>query len=54
MTIAGAAGGPVFGALLDRSRAPGPVLAVTLAAYALGIVAIQAVVGRLPMPARGA
>ena len=51
VTIAGAAGGPLFGALLDRSRRPDRVLAVTLAAYALGIVAIQAVVGRLPMPA---
>ena len=51
MTIAGAVGGPVFGALLDRSRRPDRVLAGTLAAYALGIVAIQAAVGRLPMPA---
>jgi MFS family permease len=49
--IAGAVGGPVFGALLDRSCRPDRVLAVTLAAYALGIVAIQATVGQLPMPA---
>ncbi len=51
VTIAGAAGGPVFGALLDRSRRPDRVLAGTLAAYALGIVAVQAAVGRLPMAA---
>jgi len=51
VTIAGAAGGPLFGALLDRSRRPDRVLAGTLAAYALGIVAVQAAVGRLPMAA---
>ena len=49
-TIAGAAGGPVFGALLDRSPRPDRVLAGTLAAYALGIVAIAAAAGRLPIP----
>ncbi len=51
VTIAGAAGGPAFGALLDRSRRPERVLAGTLAAYALGIAAVQVAVGRLPMPA---
>jgi hypothetical protein len=51
VTIAGAAGGPAFGALLDRSRRPERVLAGTLAAYALGIAAVQLAVGRLPMPA---
>ena len=51
VTIAGAVGGPVFGALLDRSRRPARVLAGTLAAYALGIVTVQAAVGQLPMPA---
>ncbi len=51
VTIAGAAGGPVFGALLDRSGRPDRVLAWTLAAYALGIVAVQAAVGQVPMPA---
>jgi MFS family permease len=50
VTIAGAAGGPVFGALLDRARRPDLVLTGTLAAYALGIVAVQAAVGRLPAP----
>ena len=54
LTIAGAAGGPLFGAVLDRSRRPGRLLAGTLAAYALGMVAVQAAVGRLPMPALAA
>jgi MFS family permease len=54
LTIAGAAGGPLLGALLDRSRRPGRLLAATLAAYALGIVALQAAVGRLPTPALAA
>jgi MFS family permease len=51
VTIAGAAGGPVFGTLLDHSRRPDRVLAGTLAGYALGIVAVQAAVGQLPIPA---
>jgi MFS family permease len=50
VTIAGAAGGPAFGALLDRSRRPDRVLAGALAAYALGVAAVAAAVGRLPMP----
>jgi MFS family permease len=50
-TLAGAAGGPVFGALLDRSRRPDRILAGTLCAYALGIAAVAAAIGRLPMPA---
>ncbi len=54
LTIAGAAGGPLFGALLDRSLRPDRVLAATLAAYALGMVGLQAAVGRLPMPALAA
>jgi MFS family permease len=54
LTIAGAAGGPLFGALLDRSPRPDRLLAGTLAGYALGIVAVQAAVGRLPMPALAA
>jgi MFS family permease len=51
VTIAGAAGGPVFGALLDRSRRPDRVLAWALGGYALGITAVQAVLGRLPIAA---
>jgi MFS family permease len=54
LTIAGAAGGPLFGALLDRGRRPDRLLAGTLAAYAAGMVAVQAAVGRLPMPALAA
>jgi MFS family permease len=50
VTIAGAAGGPAFGALLDRSRRPDRVLAATLAVYALGIIAISAALGHLAMP----
>jgi MFS family permease len=49
-TLAGAAGGPVFGALLDRSRRPDRVLAATLGTYALGVAAVAAAAGRLPMP----
>jgi MFS family permease len=48
VTIAGAAGGPVFGALLDRSHRPDRVLAWALGGYALGITAVQAALGRLP------
>jgi MFS family permease len=49
LTIAAAAGGPLFGALLDRSRRPDRLLAATLAAYATGIIAIATVLGRLPI-----
>jgi MFS family permease len=50
LTIAAAAGGPLFGAALDRSPRPERILAGTLAAYALGIGAIQVSMGRLPFP----
>jgi MFS family permease len=50
LTIAAAVGGPLFGVLLDRSPRPDRVLALTLAAYALGVIAIAATVGRLPWP----
>ncbi|MGH3149524.1 MAG: MFS transporter, partial [Streptosporangiaceae bacterium] len=50
VTIAAAAGGPLFGALLDRSRRPARMLAATLAAYVLGLAAIQAALGHVPMP----
>jgi MFS family permease len=50
LTIAAAAGGPLFGALLDRSPRPDRVLALTLAAYALGVVAVAAAAGRVPVP----
>ena len=50
LTIAAAVGGPAFGAVLDRSLRPDRVLAATLAAYALGIVAIEGALGRVPIP----
>src|ERR1700733_15538588 len=49
LIVAAAVGGPAFGTLLDRSRRPDRLLAGTLAVYALGIVAISAALGRLPM-----
>src|SRR5215472_10660660 len=51
LTFAGAAGGPLFGALLDRSRRPDRLLAWTLLGYAVGMVAVQAAAGQLPTPA---
>ena len=53
LTVAAAAGGPLFGALLDRSPRPDRVLAVTLSVYAAGIIALAAAVGRLPVPLVG-
>jgi MFS family permease len=50
LTIAAAAGGPLFGALLDRSARPDRLLAATLASYAIGIITLATAVGRLPMP----
>jgi MFS family permease len=50
LTIAAAVGGPMFGALLDRSARPDRVLALTLSAYAVGITAVAAAMGRLPAP----
>jgi len=50
LTVAAAVGGPAFGTLLDRSRRPTRLLGGTLGAYALGLVVISAVLGRLPMP----
>src|SRR6202451_634586 len=50
LTLAAAVGGPLLGALLDRSPRPDRVLALTLAAYALGVIAMAAAVGRLPVP----
>jgi MFS family permease len=50
LTIAAAVGGPLFGALLDRSPRPDRVLALTLAAYTLGVIAMAVAVGRLPVP----
>jgi MFS family permease len=49
LTVAAAVGGPLFGALLDRSARPDRLLAVTLAVYATGIIALATTVGRLPI-----
>ena len=49
LTIAAATGGLLFGALLDRGRRPERLLAGTLAAYALGILALPFLVGRVPL-----
>ncbi|MER6874656.1 MFS transporter [Amycolatopsis sp. NPDC000673] len=48
LTVAAAVGGPVLGALLDRSRAPGRILAVGLIGYAAGLAAITALFGAVP------
>jgi MFS family permease len=50
LTIGAAVGGPLFGALLDRSPRPDRVLAVTLASYTVGVIAVAGAVGRLPVP----
>lgn len=51
VTVAAVAGGPVTGALLDRSRRPGRMLAVALAVHALGLGAVLLALGRLPFAA---
>jgi MFS family permease len=51
LTAAAAAGGPVFGALLDRSPAPGRLLATALVGYAGGIALVTAAFGHLPLGA---
>ncbi|UMP04279.1 MFS transporter [Amycolatopsis sp. EV170708-02-1] len=45
LTISAAAGGPLLGALLDRSPRPGRLLAWALLAYAGGLGAVLALVG---------
>jgi MFS family permease len=50
LTIAAAVGGPVFGAVLDRSPRPERVLAAALAAYAVWITAIAVAVGHIALP----
>jgi MFS family permease len=50
LTVAAAVGGPVFGAWLDRSPRPDRVLAWSLSAYALGIIAVAAAAGRPAAP----
>ncbi|MFJ4500020.1 MFS transporter [Streptomyces sp. NPDC088864] len=48
--ISAAVGGPVFGAMLDRSAAPGRLLTGALAAYSAVLVAILLTLGHLPLP----
>ncbi|MFL9681549.1 hypothetical protein [Streptomyces sp. KL110A] len=48
VTVAAAVGGPVLGALLDRARRPGRLLAGALALYATGLGAVLLGLGRLP------
>ena len=50
-TAGAALGGPVLGALLDRSARPGRLLALALGLYALGTAAIAAGLGRVPFAA---
>jgi hypothetical protein len=49
LTVAAAVGGPVFGAALDRSARPERSLGYALAGYAVGILVLQATVGRVPL-----
>lgn len=49
LTAAAAVGGPVFGALLDRSPAPGRLLATALAGYAGGLAVVATAFGHLPL-----
>ncbi|MDA2807399.1 MFS transporter [Nocardiopsis suaedae] len=50
-TAGAALGGPVLGALLDRSPRPGRLLACALGLYALGAALIAAGLGRVPFGA---
>ncbi|MDP9867205.1 MULTISPECIES: MFS transporter [Streptosporangium] len=49
LTISSAVGGPVFGALLDRSPRPGRLLACALAAYAAALLVILLALGHTPV-----
>jgi MFS family permease len=49
ITVSAAVGGPVLGALLDRSAKPGRLLAWALALYAAGLMVILLSLGRLPI-----
>ncbi len=49
LTVSSAAGGPVLGALLDRSARPGRLLTGTLAGYAAALAVIAISLGRLPL-----
>ncbi|UNO43666.1 MFS transporter [Streptomyces sp. MST-110588] len=49
ITISAAVGGPLLGALLDRSPAPGRLLAWALLGYAAALVLVLLSLGRLPV-----
>ncbi|MFF8954782.1 MFS transporter [Streptomyces sp. NPDC014894] len=49
ITAATALGGPLLGALLDRSPAPGRLLAAALAGHALALTAVLVSLGRIPL-----
>lgn len=49
ITVSAAVGGPLLGALLDRSPRPGRLLARALALYGTGLVLILLSLGRLPL-----
>ncbi|MEV0266714.1 MFS transporter [Streptomyces sp. NPDC050617] len=48
MTVSAAAGGPLFGVLLDRSAHPGRLLAGALVGYAVALAAVLSSLGRAP------
>ena len=48
LTFSAALGGPLLGAVLDRARHPGKVLAVSLASYAFGVTLIAWSLGYIP------
>ncbi|MFI6286349.1 MFS transporter [Streptomyces sp. NPDC051018] len=49
ITVAAAAGGPLFGVLLDRAPNPGRLLAAALAGYGTALLVILFALGRLPV-----
>lgn len=51
LTVSAAAGGPLLGVLLDRSRRPGRLLAAALAGYAGGLLVVLVALGTAPLPA---
>ncbi|WP_129286864.1 MFS transporter [Streptomyces sp. GZWMJZ-114] len=50
LLVSAALGGPVLGALLDRARRPGHVLAAALTGYATGLGLLLLGLGRAPYP----
>jgi MFS family permease len=48
LTFSAAVGGPILGAVLDRSQYPSKVLSTAIAMYAGGLVAISALLGHTP------